>query len=96
MATCRVSYADRDGIHSVEVSADTLFEAVAQALVDFKEDKTILNPPGQETEFAVKVIREPTEHFIRLKRVREWAEFSNTTSPMEKLRREKVRKLLAS
>ena len=78
------------------MSAETLFEAVAQALVEFKDDKTVLNQPGPETEFAVKVIRKPIEHFIRLKRVREGAEFSNTTSPAEHVRREKVRKLLAS
>jgi hypothetical protein len=96
MATCRVSYTDHDGIHSVEVSADTLFEAVAQALVEFKEDNTVLNQPGPNTEFSVKVIRKPIEHFIRLKRVKEWAEFSNTTSPAERLRRERVRKMLTS
>jgi len=36
-----VSYKNDQGIHSVEVTAETLFEAVAQAIVEFKEDKTI-------------------------------------------------------
>ena len=47
MAKCRVSYTDREGIHSVEVTADTLYEAVAQAIADFREDKTVSNPPGR-------------------------------------------------
>jgi hypothetical protein len=36
MATCRVRYTDHDGIHSVVVSAETLFEAVEQALIELK------------------------------------------------------------
>jgi len=95
MATCRVSFTDRDEIHLIEVQAETLYEAVAQALVEFRDDKTIPNPPGPETEFNVKVMRKPVEHFIRLKRVTEWAQTSNTTGPGEALRRERVRKLLA-
>src|ERR1039457_2783818 len=30
---------------SVEVTADTLFEAVAQAVIEFREDKTVSKPP---------------------------------------------------
>ena len=91
-----MSYTDRDGIHSIEVNAETLFEAVAEAVVEFKDDKTVPNPPGPETEFSVKVLRKPVEHFIRLKRVAEWAEMSNAKGPADVLRRERVRKLLAS
>jgi hypothetical protein len=36
MARCRVSYADAEGSHSVEVTADTLYEAIAMAVVEFK------------------------------------------------------------
>lgn len=59
MVTCRVSYADQAGIHSVEVIAETLFEAVAQAVAEFKDDQTVPNPPGPETEFTVSVLRKP-------------------------------------
>jgi hypothetical protein len=96
MAKCRVSYTDHEGIHSVEVSAETLFEAVAQAVAEFKEDKTVPSPPGPETEFRVEVLRKPIEHFIRLKRVTEWAQFGNATSPVELLKRERVRKILTA
>jgi hypothetical protein len=44
-AKCRVSYTNEEGIHSVEVAADTLFEAAAQAQVEFREDKTIMTAP---------------------------------------------------
>jgi hypothetical protein len=94
MATCRVSFTNEDGVHSVEVTADTLYEAVALALSEFKDDKTIASQPGEMTEFMVSVIRKPIDHVVKLKRVKEWAQFSNTTSPVELLRRERVRKML--
>ena len=31
MARCRVSYKKNDGLHSVEVNAESLYEAVAEA-----------------------------------------------------------------
>ena|SRR5579862_6235898 len=96
MARCRVSYKNDEGIHSVEVTAETLFEAVAQAIVEFKEDKTITTPPGPETELTVVVLRKPAEHTIRLKRVHEWAHVTNARSPLELLRRERVRKMLSA
>jgi hypothetical protein len=94
MATCRVSYTNEDGMHSVEVTAETLFEAVALAIAEFRDDKTIASQPGPMTDLMVRVIRKPTDHVIKLKRVQEWAQFSNTTSPAELIRRERVRKML--
>jgi len=94
MAKCRVSYTNDEGIHSVEVTANTLFEAAAQALVEFREDKTITTPPDLETTLSIVVLRKPVEHVIRLKRLHEWAQFGNTTGPAELLRRERVRKML--
>jgi len=94
MARCRVSYTDAEGIHSVEVTAETLFEAVAQAVVEFKEDRTVSKAPGPETDFTVLVLRKPTEHVIRLKRIQEWAQPSSVGGPAETLRRERVRKML--
>jgi hypothetical protein len=41
MAKCRVSYTNEQGVHSVEVTADTLFEAVALAVAEFCDDKTV-------------------------------------------------------
>ena len=95
MAKCRVSYTDAEGVHSVEVMAETLFEAVAQAVAEFKGDKTVPTAPGPETEFRVQVLRKPVEHLIKLKRVEEWAQFGNTTGPGDMLRRERVRQMLS-
>jgi hypothetical protein len=94
MAECRFSYTNEQGVHSVEVTADTLFEAVALAVAEFRDDKTVAEPPGPETEFSVSILRKPVEHLIRFRKVLEWAQPSHG-GPAEMVRREKVRKVLA-
>src|ERR1700744_2889367 len=94
MRKCRVSYTDAEGVHSVEVNAETLFEAVAQAVVEYRNDRTVSNPPGPETDFTVLVLRKPIEHFIRLKKIHDWARPSSAGGPAETLRRDRVRKML--
>jgi hypothetical protein len=83
----------RKTVHSVEVNAETLFEAVALAVVEFREDKTVSNPPGPETDFTVLVLRKPIEHLIRLKKIEDWARPSSVGGPAETLRRERVRNM---
>jgi hypothetical protein len=96
MARCRVSYQDDQGLHSVEVDAETLFEAVAEAISEFRQDKTIAELPGANTDLTVVVLRKPPEHVIRLKRIHDWAQPSTTGGPAEMLRKERVRKMLTS
>jgi hypothetical protein len=96
MARCRVSYKNDDGLHSVEVNAESLYEAVAEAVAEFRKDETVSNTPAPETEFTVFVLRKPVEHAIRLGKVMDWAQPSSKGGPAEMLRRERVRKLLAS
>jgi hypothetical protein len=91
---CRVSYTDDEGCHSVAVTAETLFEAVAGAVTAFREAKTIRKWPGPETEFRVQVLRDPVEHTIRLKKIQQWSQQSTKGGPAEILRRERVRKML--
>jgi len=94
VSRCRVSYTDAQGIHSVELSAETLYDAIAQAVAEFRDDKTVSNPPSADTDFTVTVMRRPIEHIIRLKRVQEWSQPSTKGGPAETLRRERVRKML--
>jgi hypothetical protein len=53
MARCRVSFSDSDRIgHAVEVDADSLYEAVALAVAELREDPLLRDPPGPMTEFT--------------------------------------------
>ena len=42
--------------HAVEVEAESLYEAVALAVADFREDPLLRDGPGQMTEFSVAVL----------------------------------------
>ena len=95
MARCRVSFADQDGIlHAVEVDADSLYEAVAHAVAEFRASGPIKASPGPMTEFTVTVYRKPVEHRIRLIQVEKWAEHTTRGGPTGITKRDRVRKLL--
>lgn len=66
MLLFRVSYTDTKGIpHSVEVQADSLYEAVAQAVAEFRQDE-LTEDIGPMTEFLIAVNRPVVEHRIGL------------------------------
>ena len=67
---CRVSFTDSEGVlHSVDVDAESLYEAVAVAVASLREDDVSPSNPGPMTEFTVAVYKNPTEHKIRLAQV---------------------------
>jgi hypothetical protein len=95
MARCRVSFTDSDKIeHAVEVEAESLYEAVALAVADFREDPLLKDGPGSMTEFTIAVLRNPTEHKIRLQQVLKWSEHTTKEGPAGITKRQKVRSLL--
>jgi hypothetical protein len=93
VARCRVSFTDADGIsHSVEVQAESLYEAVAEAVSEFRHAEEVRAAPGPMTEFTVTVHRKPIEHRIRLNQVTKWAESCDTKEgPAGITRRQRVK-----
>ncbi len=97
MARCRVSYTDAEGVaHGIDVEAESLYEAVALAVAEFRQDDLNQSLPGAMTEFTVAVYRNPTEHRIRLNQVTKWAEHAVKDGPAGIMKRQKVRALLGS
>lgn len=95
MGVCRVSFTDSEGVgHSVEVEADSLYEAVALAVAEFRRDEAATAEPGGMTEFTVTAFRKPTEHRIRLNQVTKWAQNTTKEGPAGITKRERVRALL--
>lgn len=97
MARCLVGYKDHRSIaHYIEVEADSLYEAVALAVAEFREDSLIPEDqmPGALTEMTVDVQRPDVKHAITYKRVLEWAEAAARGGPAGILRRSRVRQLL--
>lgn len=96
VARCAVSFSDADGItHTARVQAESLYEAVALAVAEFRQDQ-LVPPLASMTEFTVAIERPAIEHRIRLAQVSKWAESSTREGPAGIMKRQKVRALLAS
>ena len=90
---CTVSFKSATGIsHSVDVEAETLYEAAGLGLARLKKDGWVEGlGPGSRLEIAV---REPsTMHSLTVQQLQRWAN-GLTSSPAEVLRRTKVKHLL--
>jgi hypothetical protein len=95
VSRCRVSVTDSEGIsHAVEVQAESLYEAVALAVSEFRND-SVTSMPGPMTEFMVSIQRPSIEHRIRLGQVSQWAAQGGTKEgPAGITRRQRILRLL--
>ncbi len=92
---CRVRYLDSRSVeHAVDVTADSLFEAAAVAVRAFREGALVEELPVPGTELRITVSTLPVEHKVRLQRVEQSAQIGTVKSPVEMLRRERIRELL--
>ena len=83
LKTWRVSCIDLRGIeHTVEVSASSLYEAVAQALRIFRDNEWIEGIGIGQTAILVKVKHPETEHTVRVQDFERWLEAA-PRSPIE-------------
>ena len=78
--------------HSVEVTAETLYEAAAVALKRLKNDEWSESvAPG--TPIDIQVREPPTTHTLTLSQIRRWCD-GVAVSPDEVLKRNRVRALI--
>jgi hypothetical protein len=90
---CTVSFKAATGIsHSVEVEAESLYEAAALGLARLKEDGWI-EGLGPATILEIQVREPATHHSITVERLHRWID-GTTASPVETLKKAKIRKLL--
>ena len=90
MASCIVSFVDTEGIrHTVEVEAESLFEAAALAIRTFKQHQC---EPGLITKLDVE-IRSCITHTVTRKRIHDWLH-GGAKSPREAVLKERLRELL--
>lgn len=87
-----MSFNDREGFkHTVEVQAETLYEAVALAVTNFGAHDCM---PAGLTDLSIEVMPLPVVHSVKLKTVQDWASIKGGRSPKELMHRERVRELL--
>jgi hypothetical protein len=92
---CTVSFTDSRGIkHSVEVTADSLFEAAVLGVKILRAGDWN-DPPGQTTAIEVEVRNPGIKHTVRLGHIARWLNGSSS-SPAESMKKVKLRKLLAT
>jgi hypothetical protein len=91
---CRVTIQDLDGIsHSVEVTAETLYEAVAQGLAAIRGHEWVVGLAQGMNVVRVSVANVPVQHEVRLQDFTKWPEKPGG-SPREVSQRWEIRKIL--
>jgi hypothetical protein len=92
---CRISYCDPNGVeHIVEVTADSLYEAVAQGLRAFRENDWINEVGHGQTTISVTVTHPEVEHKVRIQDFERWLESQGRT-PAEMSLKARLRELLS-
>jgi hypothetical protein len=95
LKTCSVSCFDLKEVkHTVEVSAGSVYEAVAQALRIFRDNDWVEDIGRGHTQISVKVKYPEVEHTVRVQDFKRWLEAS-PRSPAEMILKNRLRELLA-
>jgi hypothetical protein len=93
--TCTVSVTDVNGSrHSVEVLADSLYEAAALGL-KLLRDADWVQPLGPMTRLQLEVRAPTVVHNVTIQQLERWLDGA-AISPQEALRKAKMKALLAS
>src|SRR4051812_11427345 len=92
--TCTVSFAGPSGIrHTVEVSAESLYEAAIVGFSLLKKDGWV-DPIAPGTRLEIQVKHPATTHSVSLSQLRRWVD-GIAASPDETLRKRRLKTLLA-
>jgi hypothetical protein len=92
--SCRVSIQDADGVsHTVEVTAATLYEAVAQGLAAIRGNDWVAGIAGNLNVVKVSVADVRVEHQVKLTDFTKWVEKTGG-SPREVSDRHRIRAIL--
>ena len=94
LRTCTVSVKDiRDVEHSIEVTAETLYEAIATALAALQRDNWVGEIGQGFTTVTVVVQQPPIKHEVKMKDFLSWLSRQGR-SPAEVILKQKLEKLL--
>ena len=92
--TCTVTLTDVRGVkHSVDVTAESVFEAAAVALAALRHSQW-LDTPARASRLEVAVQPPVVRHIVTVEQVERWLQ-SATSSPHEKVRKERMKQMLS-
>jgi hypothetical protein len=92
---CRVAFTDLDGIrHSVELQADSLYEAAVLGLRALKKSEWVdAVAPG--TRLEIQVLEPAAVHILMVAQLTRWLD-GGAKTPAEALKKKQLKSLLAS
>src|ERR1700690_894480 len=92
--SCRVTISDMNGVaHTVEVTAATLYEAIALGLAAIRTDDWVVGIPEGLNAVKVRVTDLPVEHQVKLQDFLKWVERKGG-SPRETTDRLRIREII--
>ena len=94
LRTCKVTIRDiQDVEHSVEVTAETLYEAIATALAALQQDNWVAEIGQGLTTVSVLVQQPPVKHEVKMQDFLSWLNRQGR-SPAEAILKQKLEKIL--
>jgi hypothetical protein len=94
LRSCRVSIKDLEGVrHTVEVTAETLYEAVALGLVAVRGNDWVMGVAQGTNTVQVSVMDIPIEHSVKIQEFNEWLHRTNG-APREVSKRSRIKAIL--
>jgi hypothetical protein len=92
--SCKVSVQDMEGVsHTVDVTAATLYEAVALGIAAIRGDEWVTDIAQGLNTVKVRVTNVAVEHEVRLMEFTKWLDRANG-SPREMMERKRIRSIL--
>jgi hypothetical protein len=92
--SCKVTIRDLDSVdHTVQVTAETLYEAVALGLASIRSEEWVMGIPEGLNSVKVSVQNVPVEHCVKLKDFNSWLQ-RNGGTPKDLSGRKRIRKIL--
>ena len=92
--SCRVTISDLEGVaHTVEVTATSLYEAIALGLLALRDNQWVMGIPDGFAPVKVRVVDIPVEHEVKMKDFKQWIERRGNT-PKDVMDRKKIREIL--
>ena len=92
--SCRVTIKDLEDVrHTVEVTAETLYEAVALGLVAIRGNEWVMGIAQGINSVQVSVVDIPIEHSVKIQDFNAWLE-RTAGSPKEVSKRSRIKAIL--
>src|SRR5882757_3393078 len=92
--SCRVTFKDLEGVkHTVQVTAETLYEAVALGLVALRGNDWVMGLANGTNTVQVSVVDIPIEHSVKVQDFNAWLQRTAGT-PREISKRARIKTIL--